>query len=89
MRYNGVAVANGVVYSLNDAVGTLQAFDASERQRRCSRTRSLQDNQTPMHDQGNSSGVSVARNMVFATSQWDSTSTLFALKLGGGGGGGG
>ena len=28
-RYNGVAVANGVVYSLNDAAGTLQAFDAS------------------------------------------------------------
>ena len=42
-----------------------------------------------MHDMGNSSGVSVARNTVFVTSQWDSTSTLFALKLGAGGGGGG
>ena len=28
-RYNGVAVANGIVYSLNDAIGALQAFDAS------------------------------------------------------------
>jgi plastocyanin len=44
-----------------------------------------------MHDMGNSSGVSVARNKVFATSQADGTSTLFALELGatGGGGGGG
>ena len=80
-RFNGVSVANGVVYSLNDALGALQAFDASTA-RRCSRTRSWQDTQTPMHDQGNSSGVSVARNTVFATSQWDNTSTLFALKLG-------
>ena len=53
-----------------------------------------------MNDQGNSSGVSIARNMVFATAQADGASTLFALKLGatgdpdgdggdGGGGGGG
>ena len=48
-----------------------------------------------MDDTGNSSGVSVARHMVFATSQSDGASTLFALKLGatgdpdGGGGGGG
>ena len=28
-RYNGLAVANGIVYSLNDALGSLQAFDAS------------------------------------------------------------
>jgi plastocyanin len=41
-----------------------------------------------MHDMGNSSGVSVARNTVFATSQSDGTSTLFALKLGASGGGG-
>ena len=48
-----------------------------------------------MNDMGNSSGVSVARHMVFATAQADGASTLFALKLGatgdpdGGGGGGG
>ena len=42
-----------------------------------------------MNDVGNSSGVSVARNTVFATSQADGTSTLFALKLGATGAGGG
>ena len=91
-RYNGVAVANGVVYSLNDAAGTLQAFDASNGAPLFAHP-FMQDNETPMHDMGNSSGVSVAHNMVFATSQWEGTSTLFALKLGatdaGGGGGGG
>ncbi len=84
LRYNGLAVANGVVYSLNDAAGALQGFDASNGSQLFTHP-FLQDNQTPMHDQGNSSGVSVARNMVFATSQWDGTSTLFALKLGGSG----
>jgi plastocyanin len=98
MRFNGVAVANGIVYSLNDAAGTLQAFDASTGARLFSHA-FMQDTGTPMHDQGNSSGVSVARNTVFATSQSDGASTLFALKLGatgdpdggneGGGGGGG
>ena len=87
-RYNGVAVANGVVYSLNDAIGALQAFDASNGVPLYAHP-FTQDTQTPMHDMGNSSGVSVARNTVFVTSQWESTSTLFALKLGEGGGGGG
>jgi len=87
-RYNGVAVANGVVYSLNDAVGALQAFDAASGLPLLTHPFAL-DTQTPMHDMGNSSGVSIARNTVFATSQWNSTSTLFALKLGGEGGGGG
>ena len=81
MRYNGVAVANGIVYSLNDAVGALQAFDASSGAPLFSHP-FQQDTGEPMHDMGNSSGVSVARNMVFATSQADGTSTLFALKLG-------
>ena len=88
-RYNGVAVANGIVYSLNDADG--HAAGVRRLQRRpavrppvLSRTPG-----TPMNDMGNSSGVSVARNMVFATSQADGTSTLFALKLGATGGGGG
>jgi plastocyanin len=97
-----VAVANGVVYSLNDATGTLQAFDASSGAELLAHA-FMSETQSPMHDMGNSSGVSVARNMVFATSQSDGTSTLFALKLGatgdpdggnegggeGGGGGGG
>jgi outer membrane protein assembly factor BamB len=87
-RYNGVAVANGVVYSLNDAAGTLQAFDASNGLPLFAHP-FAQDTQTPMHDMGNSSGVAVARNMVFATSQWEGSSTLFALKRGASGGGGG
>ena len=80
-RYNGVAVANGIVYSLNDALGALQAFDASSGAQLLSHSFS-EDTGTQMNDMGNSSGVSVARNTVFATSQADGTSTLFALKLG-------
>ena len=96
MRYNGVAVANGIVYSLNDAVGALQAFDASDGSRLLSHS-FQQDTGESMHDMGNSSGVSVARHMVFATAQAGGASTLFALKRGatgdkggddGGGGGG-
>jgi outer membrane protein assembly factor BamB/plastocyanin len=83
-RYNGVAVANGVVYSLNDAAGTLQAFDASTGAPLFAHP-FMGDTGAPMHDMGNSSGVSVARNTVFATSQADGTSTLFALKMGAGG----
>ena len=67
-RYNGVAVANGIVYSLNDATGTLQAFDASSGAQLFAHPFS-QDTGEPMNDMGNSSGVSVARNTVFATSQ--------------------
>jgi outer membrane protein assembly factor BamB/plastocyanin len=80
-RYNGLAVANGIVYSLNDATGTLQAFDGFRGAPLFAHP-FAQDTGTPMHDMGNSSGVSVARNTVFATSQSDGTSTLFALKLG-------
>jgi outer membrane protein assembly factor BamB/plastocyanin len=80
-RYNGVAVANGVVYSLNDAAGTLEAFDAASGAPLFAHP-FMQDTQTFMQDMGNSSGVSVARNTVFATSQADGASTLFALKLG-------
>jgi outer membrane protein assembly factor BamB/plastocyanin len=81
MRYNGVAVANGIVYSLNDANGSLQAFDASSGGQLLSHSFS-DDTGTQMNDMGNSSGVSVAHHMVFATAQSDGASTLFALKLG-------
>ena len=81
MRYNGLAVANGIVYSLNDATGTLQAFDTLRGAPLFAHP-FAQDTGTPMNDMGNSSGVSVARNTVFATSQANGTSTLFALKLG-------
>jgi polyvinyl alcohol dehydrogenase (cytochrome) len=96
MRYNGVAVANGIVYSLNDFVGALQAFDTTTGAQLLSHSFEQDTGQT-MQDMGNSSGVSVARHMVFATAQADGTSSLFALKLGatgdpggddGGGGGG-
>ena len=80
-RYNGVAVANGIVYSLNDAMGALQAFDASSGGELMSHSFE-QDTGTSMNDLGNSSGVSVARHMVFATAQSDGASTLFALKRG-------
>jgi len=80
-RYNGVAVANGIVYSLNDFIGALQAFDTSTGAQLLSHSFE-QDTGTTMNDMGNSSGVSVARHMVFATSQSDGASTLFALKLG-------
>ena len=81
LRYNGVAVANGIVYSLNDALGALQAYDTGSGRHLFTHS-FMEDHGSPMHDMGNSSGVSVARNQIFATSQSDGTSTLFALKLG-------
>jgi outer membrane protein assembly factor BamB/plastocyanin len=87
-HYNGLAVANGVVYSLNDGLGALQAFDASSGAPLLTHP-FMQETNTPMDDMGNSSGVSVARDTVFATAQASGTSTLFALKLGATGGGGG
>ena len=87
-RYNGLAVANGIVYSLHDAAGMLQAFNAATGAQLFAHP-FIQDTGEPMHDMGNSSGVSVARNTVFATAQAGGTSTLFALKLGATGGGGG
>jgi plastocyanin len=80
-RYNGVAVANGIVYSLNDATGSLQAFETSRGVMLLNHS-FMDDTGQSMNDMGNSSGVSVARNMVFATSQADGASTLFALKVG-------
>lgn len=87
-RFNGLAVANGIVYSLHDWAGTLQAFDARSGALLFAQP-FVQETAEPMHDVGNSSGVSVARNTVFATSQSRGTSTLFALKLGARGTGGG
>jgi outer membrane protein assembly factor BamB/plastocyanin len=87
MRYNGLAVANGIVYSLNDATGTLQAFDTLRGAPLFAQPFATDTGQ-PMHDMGNSSGVSLARNTVFATAQADGTSTLFALKMGATGSGG-
>jgi plastocyanin len=86
MRYEGLTVANGVVYSNND-LGALQAFRAADGVPLLTHA-FVQDTSTPMQDIGNSSGISVARNTVFASSQDNSTSTLFALRLGATSGGG-
>ncbi len=86
-HYEGLTVANGVVYSAND-LGALQAFKASDGTPLLAHP-FVQDTNTPMQDLGNSSGIAVARNTVFVSSKSDSTSILFAYKLGEGGGGGG
>jgi len=84
-HYNGVSVANGVVYNVND-LGLLQAFDASGGTPLLTHPFAL-DTGEPMEDMGNSSGLSVARNSVFVTSRsGGSASTLFAFKPGGGAG---
>ena len=84
-HYNGVSVANGVVYNVND-LGLLQAFDATDGTPLLTHP-FAQDSGTPMEDMGNSSGLSIARNTVFVSSRSNSTSTLFAFKLGESGGG--
>jgi outer membrane protein assembly factor BamB len=76
-HYNAVSVANGVVYDLND-VGALEAFDAKTGALLLTRA---VDTAAPMHDTGNSSGLSIARGSVFATSQGSAGSTLFAYRL--------
>jgi outer membrane protein assembly factor BamB len=78
-HYNGVSVANGVVYDLND-LGALEAFDAADGKPLLAHPLAT-DTQTPMSDTGNSSGLSIARNTVFVSSQSNSTSTLFAFRL--------
>jgi polyvinyl alcohol dehydrogenase (cytochrome) len=90
MHYNGLAVANGVVFTNNDAVGGLEALNAADGTP-LAFAPFMRETGTPMSDSGNSSGVSVARNTVFVASKSGSgsTSTLFAYKLGAGGGGGG
>jgi polyvinyl alcohol dehydrogenase (cytochrome) len=88
MRFNGLSVANGVLYSTND-LGALQAFDTATGAPLLTDPY-LQHTQQPMQDLGNSSGISVARNTVYVSSKDpNSTSTLFAYRLGDGGGGGG
>lgn len=79
-HYNGVSVANGVVYNVND-LGILEAFDAKLGLPLLVHPFAL-DNHTLNNDLGNSSGLSIARNMVFVTSQpQDGGSSLFAFRL--------
>ena len=87
MHYEGLAVVNGVVFTNND-FGALEALNAADGTPLLLHP-FMQDTSAPMTDQGNSSGISVARGTVFVSSKNNSTSTLFAYKPGAGGGGGG
>jgi outer membrane protein assembly factor BamB len=78
-HYNGVSVANGVVYNLDDR-GLLEAFDAKTGAPLLAHPL-IADTQTVTHDGGNSSGLSIARGSVFFSSQAGSGSTLFAFRL--------
>jgi outer membrane protein assembly factor BamB len=86
-HYEGLTVANGVVYTNND-LGALEAFDTQSGTPLLFHP-FMQDTNTVNQDQGNSSGISIARHTVYVSSKDSSTSTLFAFKLGAGGGGGG
>jgi polyvinyl alcohol dehydrogenase (cytochrome) len=86
-HFEGVTVANGVVYTNND-LGGLEAFNAADGTPLLAHP-FFPDTNTPMTDAGNSSGISVARGTVFVSSKDQSSSTLFAYKLGAAGGGGG
>jgi len=85
-HYNGVSVANGVVYNMNDQ-GALEAFDASSGRPLLAHPL-LTESGGPYQDGENSSGVSVARNTVYAasTNLSGGGSALFAFKLGAGSG---
>jgi outer membrane protein assembly factor BamB len=78
-HFNGVSVANGVVYNLND-LGFLQAFDAATGAPLLAHP-FASDTQAVTQDAGNSSGLAIARDSVFVSSQTDAGSTLFAYRL--------
>jgi outer membrane protein assembly factor BamB len=84
-RFNGISIANGVVYSTND-LGALQAFDAETGLPLFTDPYMRHTNKV-QQDLGNSSGISVARNTVFVSAKDEASSTLFAYKLGEGSGG--
>lgn len=86
-HFEGVSVANGVVYTLNDA-GALEAIDAATGVP-LTAVPFMRETQEPMQDLGNSSGIAIARDTVYVSAKNTSTSTLFAYRLGAGGGGGG
>jgi outer membrane protein assembly factor BamB len=85
-HYNGVSVANGVVYDINDE-GALEAFDASNGRPLLVHPL-LTESGGPYQDGENSSGVSVARDTVYVASAKPTGggSALFAFKLGAGSG---
>src|SRR4051794_17623319 len=78
-HYSGVSVANGVLYNLDDR-GLLEAFDSKTGTPLLAHPFAT-DTHTVTQDLGNSSGLSIARDTVFVTSQTGSGSTLFAFRL--------
>jgi polyvinyl alcohol dehydrogenase (cytochrome) len=88
-HFNGISIANGVVYNLNDA-GFLEAFSAADGTPLLARSLASDDRAPGRSDAGNSAGISIARDTVFvpSTSQTGDGGTLFAYKLGAGGGSG-
>jgi outer membrane protein assembly factor BamB len=86
-HFNGVSVGNGVVYDVND-LGALEAFNAGTGAPLLAHPLATESG-APYSDTGNSSGLSVARDTVYFSSQAQpgGGSTLFALKLGAGSGG--
>src|SRR3954447_20574204 len=78
-HYNGVSVANGVVYNIDDR-GVLEAFDAQSGTPLLAHP-FASDTQTVTQDGGNSSGLSIARDAVYVSSQTGSGSTLFSYRL--------
>ena len=86
IHYEGLTLANGVLYTAND-LGALEAFDAVSGAPVLVHP-FMQDTRTVNQDLGNSSGIAVARNTVFVSTKDSKTSTLFAYRLGAAGGGG-
>ena len=78
-HYNGVSVANGVAYNIDDR-GVLEAFDAQSGTPLLAHP-FASDTQTITQDGGNSSGLSIARDAVYVSSQTGSGSTLFSYRL--------
>jgi outer membrane protein assembly factor BamB/plastocyanin len=87
-HYQGVTVANGVVYDTNEE-GALEAVNASNGQPVWVHNL-LTEPGGPYSDGGNSDGISVARDTVYAASAKanGNGSALFAFKLGAGSSGG-
>jgi outer membrane protein assembly factor BamB len=81
-HFNGITVANSVVYDVND-LGAVEAFNAANGTPLLAHPL-IADSGTPYSDTGNSSGLSVARDTVFFSSQAQPSagSTLFAFKPG-------
>ena len=85
-HFNGVTVANGVVYNVSD-LGVFEAINAATGAPLLAHPL-LTDSGGPYQDGENSDGISVARDTVYvASGKPQGGSTLFAFKVGAGSGG--